>query len=1617
MTTENIQINIREDGAREVVININNIGKAADKTAKDVIMLNQALELMGKVWNKIKGVSLGFIEMADNVVLLEARLRMVTRTQENFLKSQEDIYKISQQNNVGLKETSQLYIRLFEPISRLGGGIKEVSTIVDAFSTTLRISGATTREAASATLQFSQAMASGRLNGDELRSLAENSPRFMRLLADGLKVTTGDLKKMGSEGKLTADVIGNVLIKSLADLKKEAAGLSNTVGGAMSDLSNDTINAVGAFDKLTGATATIADMIQGVSLVVFSLGNVFKDELKDGTKVATSGLDAMSISIKTIGMTLETVMLLASDVSFIFKAIGREIGGIAAQAVAFVKGDFDLVRGIRKEMVADGEQAAVELKRYQDRISKITSSAMQRREEMRQEELNSIKGAEAKLKGTAKPVAAKGADDRLARMQDALTKEQTLFQKEQSIFENRIKMLDVYHKEFNTSEDAFYNGRENARAEFIASEKSSYEKERSIIESFKPKTAKEVAQNQLRLDKLLKQHEDFVNKMASSRTDDELAQLATAKRIQEQSDDAVSKYLSNQYETLQTLKETTGARERNRSAVERETVAIYEQAVANLKLNAAMPITEQHTQADIDAANNMINFLTAEINLRRGITTELEKQESLRFASRMADQAIKDWERVGNSIADSLSDAFGSGGKAIGQMFKAFATGQAARLRSEKQIAAAKKLSDDDPQKIKAIQEAQLAGAQSQLKMYGDMANAAKGFFAEGSRGYRAMDTAVKVLHASEVALSLIKGVNAVLTQGSGDPYTAFARMAAMAAIVTGLGVALSGSVSGGGGMSAKQRQETAGTGSVFGDSSAKSTSIANALDILKNNSSIDLTYTSEMLKNLQSINTGINGLANVVIRGGGVLTGKVSATGVVEGTKFNDITKQTGGLALLAGQVPKLASKLPVIGNLVTKLFGITTSVLDQGINDFSSTLKNVLDKGLDLQSYVQVQTTKKFLGITTSSKISTQLANLPDEVSDQFGKVITGIYNTVVQAASQLGLGGDAFTDKLQSFVVEIDKISVKGLTGEEIQKQFETVFSKFGDQLAAFGVEGLAQFQKVGEGYFETLVRIANDYANVNSILAAIGKTMGQVGIESVVARENLIDLFGGVEKLAQGTAYFRDNFLSAAEKIAPIAEHLNSAFGKIGLTIPKTVEDYKNLTLAQDLSTQAGRDMYAILIQLAPEFIQLQDAMTGAADATREAANALAETLMQNVAGAFESLQKAVGAEKERLTAEYEARNAALSSQINAAQSNISALKSASDAIHGALNSMQLTEQALYRRVTAQQTIKGAIATVKGGKLPDMDTLRTALTTVTQNSEDLFASATDFRRDFYLTANDLAELGEVTDTQMVIAQKSLDTLIAQRDLLKATYDAEMARLDKELELAQTQVDLLNGINEKSTSIVDAIASLASAIQSAMANPIAGAGAAAAGAYGTYLGRQPEAGAVDYWKGQAMQGVDIVGAIARSDESKINSLYRTMLGRESEVAGMNFWLQKLRSGTSIDQISQGFMESDEYKRLHAPGFANGGMFNGGLRVVGGGGPELEATGASRIHNTDELAGMMGTDEIVAMLALIKDSLDELNKTSTKTADNTKDTHDILDQATAGGSAMLVQDIATLT
>jgi len=511
--------------------------------------------------------------------------------------------------------------------------------------------------------------------------------------------------------------------------------------------------------------------------------------------------------------------------------------------------------------------------------------------------------------------------------------------------------------------------------------------------------------------------------------------------------------------------------------------------------------------------------------------------------------------------------------------------------------------------------------------------------------------TATKL--AAQMGFNVAKGTEAVLTQGGGDPYTAFPRMAAMAAAVAALGIAI-GSISGG--STGSFTASNSGTGTVFGDSEAQSTSIANSIELLSENSDLMLPLTTSMLRSLRNIESSVGGVTNLILR---------QATGGSFNVSNGFTQNAIGGFLEKAGNsffasIGDFLGVNKMLGGLLGSLFGSKTSIQGQGLFGGAQSLGNIMSGGFNLQEYIDVETKKKTFGITTSVKNSTQFSAANKELEKQFTLIFSGFYDSILSATDILGANTNEVKNKLQAAIINIGKIDLQGLNGEQIQEKLEAVFGAAADNLAQQGFAGLDAFQKVGEGYYETLIRVASavdeatyytERLNVTAvdytdILNKQGDVAAEIVRQSVLLNNSTKDIkggfydlvnsfdgtaseltdfvltlkdlqdqlfmtgknadyltssmilgAGGLDSLASGLdAYFE--MLSPAEQAAELTRRLTNEFAIFGKELPADVKAFRNLVSSIDISTEAGQKLYGQIIALAPEFNDLQDAIKNA-----------------------------------------------------------------------------------------------------------------------------------------------------------------------------------------------------------------------------------------------------------------------------------------------------------------------------------------------------------------------------------------------------------------------------------
>lgn len=670
-----------------------------------------------------------------------------------------------------------------------------------------------------------------------------------------------------------------------------------------------------------------------------------------------------------------------------------------------------------------------------------------------------------------------------------------------------------------------------------------------------------------------------------------------------------------------------------------------------------------------------------------------------------ANQVADAWRNAASTIAKELEKAFGRGGKAIGGMLVAATNYAQAQKKIDDELARKKEDKKTSPEElIKAEDKARKESAELQIGAYADMAGAASQFFNTNTKGYAVLHSVETAFRAYEMGLALANFIRktffsaeeahafaagelekaiaadasaasiiaaaqaegqaaaavGVATQAQGDPYSAWIRMAAMAATMAAIGFAV-----GGGGSEpprdvAKDRQDRAGTSfqgkaydkgdEAFAFEMVKSDAIAKSLDILKDNSNIALRLTNAMLMNLQSIKDNIGGMAAFISQASGMRGTKADsqALGLGASRSFLSFSKESRELT-------------------------------DTGLQAADGqTIGSILAQGFKGNTYQDVHNeSSSFWGLFSDSSDQTYLGQLDNALSEKFQKTIQSLNTTVLESSKFLGANADTVKAKLQDLGVDLGKISFKGMSADDIQKELEAIFGKLGDDMAKTVMPGVAEFNRAGEDYLTTLVRVSTGveqaqlaldqfglkavdfaalvnkqgdvtaeiirqtiterettYSRVFSgpswfggigqsslvpALTQVGKIIDQlpgdasalvsayrdliqirsqmkaIGLNSDGLTMDAIKGAGGLDKLSAGMNDYMDKFFTSAQQNAAKGSQLLDQFKAMGVSVPRTKEDFVKLVDSINMTSVSGQKLYGQLMAISGEFADVADAV--------------------------------------------------------------------------------------------------------------------------------------------------------------------------------------------------------------------------------------------------------------------------------------------------------------------------------------------------------------------------------------------------------------------------------------
>lgn len=212
---------------------------------------------------------------ADGWQQLANRLTAVGVPAEKVAETQERIFAVAQRSAAPLSETGELFARLTRSTKELGVSQDEVLVATETISKAMKIGGASAQEASAAMLQLGQALGSGRLQGDELRSILENAPVLAELLATEFGVAVGELKKLGEDGELVTARVFKAIAAGSREIEAAFAQTIPTIADGWTRLVSALDAYIGRQSAATGAGRLVSDSLTGLAANIDSVVQAF----------------------------------------------------------------------------------------------------------------------------------------------------------------------------------------------------------------------------------------------------------------------------------------------------------------------------------------------------------------------------------------------------------------------------------------------------------------------------------------------------------------------------------------------------------------------------------------------------------------------------------------------------------------------------------------------------------------------------------------------------------------------------------------------------------------------------------------------------------------------------------------------------------------------------------------------------------------------------------------------------------------------------------------------------------------------------------------------------------------------------------------------------------------------------------------------------------------------------------------------------------------------------------------------------------------------------------------------------------------------------------------------
>lgn len=311
-------------------------------------------------------------DTADRMQSLNNQIKLVTGSENAALAVRKELLAISNRTYADLEATGSLYVKAQRALQDYGYSQKQVLQFVEATNNAMRVGGVGAQEQAAALFQLSQALGSGRLQGDEFRSISEAAPILLDTLAEHLGKTRAEIRAMAADGKLTSDVIVEAVTAAGGKLAEQAGNMQVTLGGSLTVLKNnfaalvdEMLNGTGVMSVFAQGIKFIADNLQTFAQIIGVIGFTYLLQMLTAVQItaynvsfAFGRLTAIMLANPFVAVAAALVAVLAAtgELSNAMDALGVISKDVFGVIIAGYQGLSDLISAVYADMTAAADE-------------------------------------------------------------------------------------------------------------------------------------------------------------------------------------------------------------------------------------------------------------------------------------------------------------------------------------------------------------------------------------------------------------------------------------------------------------------------------------------------------------------------------------------------------------------------------------------------------------------------------------------------------------------------------------------------------------------------------------------------------------------------------------------------------------------------------------------------------------------------------------------------------------------------------------------------------------------------------------------------------------------------------------------------------------------------------------------------------------------------------------------------------------------------------------------------------------------------------------------------------------------------------------------------------------